>query len=279
MSSAPGPANGHGNGRASGEPITFSAPAILTTEEPVLSGYLVRPNFSAATGAGRHGIVLSHGFPEAAQVTVVPGYGYPELAERIATQTGAAVLTFSFRGTGRSGGDFSLDGWRADLAAATEYLRGISGVEKVWLVGFAAGGTLSICAAGEDLSVAGVAAFAPPAEFAEDASDARRFAAQARAMGVIRSRDFPPDLATWARQLTSLHPIQVAAKIPPRPLLIVHGAGDEVVPMTDARELAEAANATAELRILAGASHRLLYDPRAIALLIGWFDRHLGSAG
>ena len=59
---------------------------------------------------------------------------------------------------------------------------------------------------------------------------------------------------------------------------MVHGANDEIVPITDARELADAANETAELRILAGADHMLMHDPRAIALLLGWFDRHLGAA-
>ena len=51
-------------------------------------------------------------------------------------------------------------------------------------------------------------------------------------------------------------------KVPPRPLLIVHGANDEIVPLTDARELADAARPTAELRVLAGAGHMLLHDPR-----------------
>jgi putative redox protein len=275
MASVPARLSSWGNGRTSGEQVAFSPPE----GEPKLSGYLVRPNFSAAPGAGRHGIVLSHGFPEPAQVAGTPGHGYPELAERLAAETGAVVLTFNFRGTGSSGGDFSLLGWRADLAAAMTQLRGVPGVEQVWLVGFAAGGTLSMCAAGEDPSVAGVAAFAPPADFAEGANDPRRFAAQARATGVIRSRGFPPDLAAWARELKELRPAHLAAKIPPRPLLIVHGANDEVVPITDARELADAASGSAELRVLAGAGHRLLHDPRAIALLLGWFDRHLGSTG
>ncbi len=30
-------------------------------------------------------------------------------------------------------------------------------------------------------------------------------------------------------------------------------------------------------RVIAGAGHMLLHDPRAIALLLGWFDRHLGA--
>ena len=151
------------------------------------------------------------------------------------------------------------------------------GVEKIWLVGFAAGGTLAICAAGEDVSLAGVAAFAPQAEFAEKGSDWRRLLAQARATGVIRGGGFPPDPAAWARELREAGPLRLVAQIPPRPLLIVHGANDDVVPMRDARELADAANSTAELRILAAASHMLLHDPRAIALLLGWFDRNLGG--
>jgi fermentation-respiration switch protein FrsA (DUF1100 family) len=95
-------------------------------------------------------------------------------------------------------------------------------------------------------------------------------------MGVIRDREFPSDVAGWARELIEVRPVQLAAKVPPRPLLIVHGANDETVPLTDARLLAEAANASAELRVLPGAGHRLLYDPRAMALLVGWFDRNLG---
>jgi putative redox protein len=199
------------------------------------------------------------------------------MAVRLAAETGAVVLTFDFRGTGRSEGDFSLRGWRADLEHAARHVRHMPGVEKVWLVGFAAGGTLSMCAAGTDQSIAGVAAFAPPAEFVDRGADPRRLVAQARAMGMIRSRDFPADLGQWARELREVKPAQLVARIPPRPLLIVHGANDDVVPMTDARELAEAANKTSELRIIGGAGHMLLHDPRAVALLLGWFDRHLGA--
>jgi alpha/beta superfamily hydrolase len=222
--------------------------------------------------------VLSHGFPEPQQKAGVPSYGYPQLAARLAAETGAAVLTFDFRGTGASAGDFSLGGWRADLVTAVETLRAVPGIETIWLVGFAAGATLSICAAGEDPAIGGVAAFAPPAEFLERGGDPRKFVAQARAAGVIRTRGYPPDIGAWAREWREVRPTDLVAKVPPRPLLIVHGANDDVVPITDARELADAARPTAELRVLAGAGHMLLHDPRAIALLLGWFDRHLGSA-
>ena len=186
---APVNANGWGNGRATSEEVVFSG-----ARGPELKGFLARPNFSAASGAGRNGVVLSHGFPGASQKAGSPSSGFPELAIRLAAETGAVVLTFDFRGTGLSDGDFSLGGWQADLAAAIDTLRAVPGIEKTWLVGFAAGGTLSICAAGEDPSVAGVAAFSALADFADRGGEPRRSSAQAKAAaGAARTRGYPPE--------------------------------------------------------------------------------------
>lgn len=265
-------------GLAPGAPLAGEAVSFGEPGGPLLQGYLYKPNFSAASGSGRHAIVLVHGFPDARQRPGALSHGYPQLAMRLSAETGAVVLAFDFRGAGLSEGDFSLRGWRADLAAAIGTVCAVPGVEKTWLVGVAAGATLSIAAAAEDRGVAGVAAFAPQVEFAEQAVDPRRLLVQARAAGLVRSQGFPPDPAAWARELHSLQPLRLAAKIPPRPLLIVQGANDEVVPPADARALAEAAHGSAELRVLASAGHMLLYDPRAIAILLGWFDRHLGEA-
>jgi putative redox protein len=55
-------------------------------------------------------------------------------------------------------------------------------------------------------------------------------------------------------------------------MLVIHGDDDESVPVSDARQLAQA-HGSAELRILAGGGHRLRHDPRAIAILLGWLDR------
>ena len=44
------------------------------------------------------------------------------------------------------------------------------------------------------------------------------------------------------------------------------------MPTVDARLLAEA-HGSAELRMIAGAGHRLRHDPRAVAVLLGWLDR------
>jgi len=245
----------------------------IETGEVSLAAHLARPAPSAASGAGRAGLVLCHGFPVEPSVSAHPDRGYHELADRLAADVGWLVLTFSFRGTSRSTGNFSLGGWLADLKLATDVLLDAPGVDGVWVCGFAAGGALALCAAGEDPRIRGVAAFSAPADFAERSVDARRFVAQARAAGVIRDPGFPTDLDAWARELSEVRPLSLIGKIPPRPILLVHGANDEVVPVLDARALADAAGGEVELRVLPGAAHRLRHDPRAIAILIGWLDR------
>ena len=62
-------------------------------------------------------------------------------------------------------------------------------------------------------------------------------------------------------------------KLPPRPFLVLHGSADDVVPVGDARLLADAARGSSELRIVHAAGHGLRHDPRAIAALLGWLDR------
>lgn len=251
-------------------------PFTIAVAERTLAAYLARPAPSAALGAGRRGLVICHGFPVEAPVPNASNRGYQQLADRLAADTGWVVMTLSFRGTSESTGNFSLGGWLADLRVAIEVLLGSGTVDGVWLCGFAAGGALALCVAGDDARVKGVAAFSAPADFADRASDARRFVAQARSVGVIRDPDFPPDLDAWARELREIRPLNSIGKIPPRPILLVHGANDEVVPVLDARALADAASAQVELRVLPGAAHRLRNDPRAIALLIGWLDRQGG---
>ncbi|MGH9123130.1 MAG: alpha/beta hydrolase family protein [Acidimicrobiales bacterium] len=252
-----------------GEAVTFESGAVS------LAGYLARPAASAASGAGRYGLVLSHGFPEGQQSAATVAKTFPALADRLARDAAWTVLTYNFRGTGESGGDFSLAGWLSDLGAGVEFLLASGSVDAVWLCGFATGGALSICAAAEDERIRGVAAFAAPADFSEWASDARRFLALARMLGVIRDPRFPTDSDAWARELREVKPLNLVGKIPPRPLLIVHGAMDNAVPMLDARALADGAEGQLELRFLAAAGHHLRHDPRAIAILLGWLDRQL----
>ena len=239
-----------------------------------LSGYLARP--PAPGGAPPPGLVLCHGFPAGPGGAATSGQTYPELADRLSADTGWSVLTFNFRGTGASEGNFSLAGWLDDLRAATDHLL-LEGVAGVWLAGSSTGGALALCQAAEDERIRGVATLSAPADFAGWAEDPLLFLDHARTIGVIPDSSFPPDPAAWARELQEIRPVSVIGKIPPRPILLVHGADDDVVRLDDARVLADAAGDAVELRVLSEAGHRLRHDPRAIALILGWMERQSGA--
>ena len=239
-----------------------------------LCGYLARPPAtSGGPGLVRHGLVVCHGFPTGPGGAATAARTYPHLADRVAADAGWVVLTFNFRGTGESEGNFSLGGWVADLRAAVDHLLDVAGVDGVWLAGFSTGGSLALCAAGEDERVGGVAAFSAPADFDGWASDPKRFLEHARTIGVVRDQRFPPDMPAWSRELHDIRPMALIGKVPPRPVLLVHGGNDDVVSVMDARALADAAEGQVELRVLSGAGSRLRHDPRAIAVLLGWLDR------
>ncbi len=246
----------------------------LTSEGLRLDAHLARPQASAAGGARtRLGLLIAHPFPELAQGAARGWATYSELADRIAAGSGWVCLTLAMRGVAESEGDFSLAGWLRDLEVGLEALLDQPDVAGAWVCGFGLGGALALCLAAEDDRVLGVASFAAPADLDEWAADPRRFLDHARTVGVVRSPGFPPDLDRWTRELRDIRPLRLVNRIPPRPLLIVHGSDDDRVPLVDARALADAADGLADLRVVSSAGHQLRHDPRAVAVLLGWLDR------
>jgi len=217
-------------------------------------------------------VVLAHGYPSDVSAAAVAASTLPELGDRIAAEMGWLALTLAFRGCGDSEGSFSLGGWLDDLRAAVDHLHATEAVRGVWLVGFGTGGALSICAAGTDPHIRGVATLGAPADFDDWASHPKRLLEHAREVGMIKDPSFPADLDAWSRELKDLRAVAFAPQLAPRPLLVVHGSDDDLVPAFDARVLVDA-HGDAELRIMNGAGHRLRHDPRAVAVLLGWLDR------
>ncbi len=240
-----------------------------------IAGHLARPR--SAPGTQVPGLVISHGFPHLKGGGRLSARSFPELADRIATEMGWFVLVFTFRGCGDSGGDFSLGGWLDDQLAAAAWLRGIEGVRDVWASGFGTGGALALCAAARDPAIRGVAAIAAPADFDDWASHPRRLVQHARDVGIIRTAGFPSNFDQWAREIRDIRGVACAPAVAPRPLLVLHGSDDEVVPVFDARVLADA-HGDASLRIIEGGPHHLRHDPRAVAVLLGWLDRQRAQA-
>jgi len=241
----------------------------IPSGELMLAAHMARPR--RPTSGRLPAVVICHGYPSsssaqrAAETT-------PELADRIATEMGWVALAFALRGCDRSDGQFSLGGWLADMLAAVEHIVATESPAGVWLAGFGTGGALAICAGARDDRVRGVAAVGSPGDFDDWAGNPRRLLQHGRELGMITEPDYPPSLDAWARELREIRAVACVQHLAPRPLLVVHGSEDDVVPPFDARILADA-HGDGELRFILGAGHGLRHDPRAVAVLLGWLDR------
>lgn len=219
-----------------------------------------------------HVVVLVHGLPRSAGMGRQAASLLPELAEHLANESGWTVATGTLSGVGTSTGNFSPAQWRDDLAVIIDRLC----KDEVWLTlaGFGLGGVLALDAARRDERIRGVATFASAADLESWAVDAPSFAHAVRVAGVISDVTTMTTADELFAELLALDPVGAVGEIPPRRLLFGHGADDPEVPVAQARALVTAADGRAELRIIQGAGHQLRADPRMVATLLGWLDRH-----
>lgn len=229
-----------------------------------------------ATAATRreldHVLVLVHGLPRAYGTGRQIAGLLPELAEHLARESGWTVATATLSGAGTSTGTFSVTQWRYDLATIVARLS----ADESWisLAGFGIGGAVSLELAAHDERVRGVAAFATPSDLARWCGDPVEMHRLAQRAGVVDARIPLLEPGELVKDICSLEPLTAAAAVPPKRFLIGHGSDDPEVPVTDARELYDAADGRAELRVIQGAGHALRADPRMVATLLGWLDRH-----
>ncbi len=229
-----------------------------------------------ATASGQpeigHVLVLVHGLPRLAGMGRQAAGLLPELAEHVATESGWLVATGTLSGVGASTGTFSATQWRADLARILD--RVADGDERVSLAGFGFGGALALAVAAKDRRVRGVATFAAPAHLRAWAGSPEEIHRAVQVAGVVGDERELLEANRLFKDLLAIDPMKAIGKIPPRRLLIGHGTDDPEVPASDARDLVAAADGRAELRLIQGAGHQLRADPRMVATLLGWLDRH-----
>lgn len=175
----------------------------------------------------------------------------------------AAVVTFSFRGHGASGGSSTVgDREVHDLAAAVAWAREL-GHTRVATVGFSMGGSVvlrhaALSDARTDAVVDAVVSVSAPARwYYRGTAPMRRLhwlvtRPVGRAIGRyglrtrIHHRDWDPVPAS---------PVESVPLIAPTPLLIVHGDQDGYFPLDHPRMLAAASGDHAELWIEPGMGH------------------------
>jgi alpha-beta hydrolase superfamily lysophospholipase len=222
--------------------------------------------------AASHALVLVHGLPRALGMGRQAAGLLPELAEHLANESGWMVATGTLSGVGTSTGTFSATQWLTDLATIVE--RVAENQRQISLAAFGFGGVIALATAARDERVRGVATFATPAHLAPWCGRADEFRRSVVVAGVAGDQADLLEAGALREDVLRVDPLQAIRQVPPRRLLIGHGTEDQEVPAQDARDLVAAADGRAELRLIQGAGHQLRADPRMVATLLGWLDRH-----
>ena len=226
-----------------------------------LDAYLAQPEVSDGSPV----LLICQDFPHGRE-----GFEYLDvaLADRVAEAVGWLAFVFNYRGCGNSEGSFSFGGWKQDIDAAISHL--LEQHREIWIAGFGVGATLGIRSAAENRQIQGVAAISASDGLQNwTSSELMSFARRKKA---IREEE-QQEANKWAEEMQTFGASDVMDKLKSRPLLVIHGQEDQLVPMFDARAIADA-HGSADLRILEGGGHNLRYDPRTLALLFGWLDRN-----
>ena len=210
-------------------------------------------------------LIYCHGFLSSKNFIAVPRF-----MELLAKDVD--VIAFDFRGHGESEGASTL-GEREllDVEAVLEYARGY-GYRRVFLAGSSMGASVAIRYAANSPEIAGVVtvgAFAGR-EFS--------FVAQ-RALGLF-DWQLTHSVVRAARKTrvesVALYsaPIDVVEHISPRPLLLIHGEYDLLVPVQHAYRLYSRAREPKELVVIPRGSHDIPHLNRQTKdRIIGWMKR------
>jgi pimeloyl-ACP methyl ester carboxylesterase len=242
-----------------------------------------------ADGVRLHGLHLPprHGASRGLAFVVCHGFSVSTrrpTQRRIAARLSAAgaVVAFDFRGHGRSAGRSSVgDEEVLDVDAAVGWARR-AGYHRVATIGFSMGGSVVLRHAAGAATAAGVpprhavdavvSVSAPSRWYVRDTVPMRRVhwvcetATGRLALAMCRRTRLSAGWTTLPET-----PIEVVHRIPPTPLLVVHGDRDAYFPVAHARALATAAGPEAELWEVPGFGHAEgATTPALVDRIAGW---------
>ena len=200
----------------------------------------------AGNSQGREVVVIGHG--------VTGNKDRPflvDLADRIAS-SGIHVLRFSFTGNGKSGGRFSdstitkeTEDLKSVLKAVSEY--------SITYVGHSMGGAVGVLCASSDSRISkliSLAGMVHTEAFAE-----REFGNEVPDKGFMWGEEDCPLSKIYMDDMSHIKTVENIASDVKIPWLLVHGSGDDVVPLSDSEDIVRMSGSNVDLRIIDGADH------------------------
>jgi fermentation-respiration switch protein FrsA (DUF1100 family) len=231
----------------------------------------------AATGRGRHrglayDLWLPGSDPPWPGIVVLHGAGSRKENHadfgRLASGMGWAAVIYDQRGHGDSEGRMSPAAL-ADAGRMARFLAGTDGVDggRICVRGSSMGGFVAIHAAATESVIRGAIAICPAAESGL-IRELRR--------GNLQMRADAEALVAWLEE----HDLRDAvALMGPKPLILMHARGDDVIPAQWSEKLYERAADPRKLVVVPGGHHRTVqHDAELQAMAVRWLERALATS-
>lgn len=248
----------------------LSSPAIDKVDLP-FDGRALKAHFRLPTGANGPcpAVVIYHGLDETKEMCVA--------YENAALARGIATLSVDQPGVGESAlAGIALTG-RGDVErcarASLDHLqqRGDVRPDAIGVFGMSLGGFYAPCSAALDRRFAAVAGIGGPFDLARRLRDVAAIQRMrvCQMLGVETPAEIPQVIA-------SLDPSDVLPEVR-CPALVVHGTKDELIPVADARALAQTMGGPTELRLVEGGDHACsrTLATEIVPYIFDWFAEQL----
>lgn len=238
---------------------------VVPVAAPEIEPSMLEVTFRTADSLTLHGWLL---LPEQPRAGIVIAHGYAmgrvallDLARGLRAR-GYAALLFDFRAHGASEGGRSTIGFReaADVAAAAHFLAAQPALVGLPLgaVGLSMGAVATIGAAAEEPSLAAVVIDSGYATLGAIATGGLRL------LFHLPAFPFAPAIIRIGEWLTrakigAARPIDLIGQIAPRPVLVIHGEADRLIPVAEGRSLYAAANEPKALWLVPQVGHAGAY--------------------
>jgi pimeloyl-ACP methyl ester carboxylesterase len=253
--------------------IDFEAVQFTPRDDPALTlqGWLLPQAEATQT------IILVHGFGLGGCRSCDFKERFTEFAAQLHAN-GFAVLLFDLRGHGESDAARYTFGVREqrDVLGAVDFLlaRGVA-PGQIGVLGASMGGASSIIATASEPAIG---ALITDSAFADlDYLLQREFPRRSGLPAWLLPSVYLMGQAVTGENVSNARPEQVIAQIAPRPVLIIHGDADELVPVEHSARLAAAAP-HADVWIVPGATHVeswVLLQDAYVARVADFFRAHL----
>lgn len=252
---------------------------------PALKATVQQVTFRSSTGVR----MAARFFPGRSRATIILSEGYGDTQDEMLPwanllhRAGYSVFTYDMRDRGQSGGSAVTLGAleQVDLVAAVEYVVSRRDVDqrRIGALGVSLGGAVTILAAARDRRIRAVV---------DDCgfSDAPGVIASSFTHFIgLPAFPFAPitvQIAEWRAgvDINAVRPMDVIGRISPRPVLIIHGLADTLVPPRNSARNYAAAGLPKEIWWVPRAGHT---QSRAVAgaaytrRVVAFFRRYLGA--